>query len=299
MSAFSALKAFFAHEPDVAAVYLYGKYADERTWADSDIEIALLFVDRLTEDEMTDYLERLGGANPLDDAPGILMPFALNTHILPVIHEILTGAQPIVTNHPEAADAFRALAAARMDHEKASILEDAKEAIQQARNLGPGLPGSPGFVLPQPPRPLDPVRIGWRLARILASSAVLEAATRNADAAGHDPESLGQIIGWFANAAGAATGIAKAMLNIFDIPRPSRRWEVFVPLVDANLVTMELALHLGAAVESRWQLLTGSGLAAPERIAASIRASLPPILSFARLAAWYCDVPGARDQTLH
>ncbi len=299
MSAFSALKAFFAHEADIAAVYLYGTYADERTWPDSDIEIALLFPDRFTEDESNEYLERLGEANPLNDAPGILMPFALNTHILPVIHEILTGAQLIVTNDPGAAEAFRRQAAVRLDHEKASILEDAKDAIQQARNLGPGLPGNPSIVLPQPPRPLDPIRIGWRLARILASAAVLEAATRDAAGAGRDPESLGQIIGWFANAAGAATGIAKAMLNIFEVPRPSRRWEVFVPLGDASLVTMELALQLGAAVESRWQLLTGSGLAAPERIAASIRAALPPILSFARLAAWYSDVPGGRDQKLH
>ncbi len=300
MTALAALKAFFSREREVAAVYLYGKYADERTWPDSDIEIAILFPDRVGEDEISDYLERLSATNPLANVPGILMPSALNTHILPVIHEILSGAEVIVTNDPEATEAFSRQAAARLDEERAALLDDAKEAILQARNLGLGLLGSPGFVLPQPPRPLDPIRIGWRLARILGSSAVLEASTRDTEAAGRDPESLGQLIGWFSNGAGAATGIAKAMLNIFGLPRPSRRWEVFLPLADAKLVTMELALQLGAAVESRWQLLTGSGLAAPERIAASVRAALPPILSFARLTAWYCEVPGAKaEQKLH
>ncbi len=299
MTAFAALKAFFSREPDVAAAYLYGTYAAEATWPDSDLEVALLFADRLSEDDISDYLERLSAASPLGDAPGILMPFALNTHILPVIYEILAGAEAIVTNDLQAVTVFARQAAARLDEERASILDDAKEATLQARSLGLGLMGSPGFVLPQPPRALDPIRIGWRLARILASSAVLEAATRDAEAVGRDPESLGQIIGWFSNAAGAATGIAKAMLSIFGMPRPSRRWEIFLPLADAKLVTMELALQLGATVESRWQLLTGSGLATADRIAGSIRAALPPILSFARLVGWYCEVPGARDQKLH
>ncbi len=299
MTAVAALKAFFSREPDVVAAYLYGTYAGEATWPDSDLEVAILFADRFSEDDIGAYLERLPAAGPMGDAPGILMPFALNTHILPVVYEILAGAQAIVTNDAQAAAAFARQAAARLDEERASILEDAKEAILQARTLGLGLMGSPGFVLPQPPRALDPIRIGWRLARILASSAVLEAATRDAETAGRDPESLGQIIGWFSNAAGAATGIAKAMLSIFGMPRPSRRWEIFLPLADAKMVTMELALQLGAAVESRWQLLTGSGLTAPDRIAGSVRAALPQILSFARLAAWYCEAPGARDQKLH
>ena len=299
MTAVGALKTFFSRERAVAAVYLYGRYADDRTWPDSDIEIAILFPDQVGEEDMSGYLERLSAANPLADAPGILMPSTLNTHILPVIHEILSGADVLVVNDPETRDAFARRAAARLDDERTALLDDAKESILQARNLGLGLLGSPGFVLPQPPRFLDPIRIGWRLARILGSFAVLEASTRDADAAGRDPESLGQLIGWFSNGTGAATGIAKAMLNMFGMPRPSRRWGVFLPLGDAKMMTMDLALQLGAAVEARWQLLTGSGLAAPERIVTSIRASLPPILSFARLAAWYCEVPGVRDQKLH
>jgi predicted nucleotidyltransferase len=300
VTAVTALKAFFARAPDVVAAYLYGKYADDRTWPDSDIEIALLFSDHLTEDEIGEHLQRLAAASPLADAPGILLPFALNTHILPVVYEILAGAEPLVTNDPAAAAAFAKQAAARLEAERAAILESAQEAIQQARNLGLNLLGSPSLMLPQPPRPLDPIRIGWRLTRILGSAAVLEPATRDVEAVTRDPDALGQIIGWFSNAAGAATGIAKAMLNIFAMPRPSRRWEIFLPLADANLLTMELALQLGAVVESRWRLLTGGGLATSERIAASIRASLPPMLAFARLAAWYCEAPSVKgEQTLH
>lgn len=300
MGAVTALKTFFSREPDIAAVYLYGRYAEDRTWPDSDIEVALLFQERVGEEEISEHMERLSTGNPLGEVPGILMPFALNTHILPVVYEILTGATIIVENDPDARDAFARQAAARLEEEKDSILEEAKEAILQARNLGLVIMGVPGFVLPQPPKYLDPVRIGWRLARILASTAVLEPATRDADAVSRDPERLGQLIGWFSNAAGAATGIAKAMLNIFEIPRPSRRWEIFLPLADANLITMELALQMAATVESRWQLLTGSGLAAPERIVSTIRTSLGPIVSFARLAAWYSEVPGMRtEQTLH
>jgi len=299
VTAFAALKAFFARERDIAAVYLYGRYAAETTWPDSDLEVAILFADRLSEDDIGDYLEHLPAAAPLGDAPGILMPFALNTHILPVIYEILAGAEAIVTNDAPAAAAFARRFEARLDAERASILDDAREAILRSRALGLSLAGSPGLVLPQPPRPLDPIRIGWRLARVLASAAVLEATARSTEAAGRDPESLGQIIGWFSNAAGAATGIAKAMLSMLGMPRPPRRWEVFLPLADAKLMTMDLALQLGAAVETRWQLLTGSGLASPDRITGTIHAALPQILSFARLAAWYCEVPGARDQKLH
>jgi len=148
VTAVDALKAFFSRERDVAAVYLYGRYADDRTWPDSDIEIAILFPDRVGEEDMSGYLERLSAANPLADAPGILMPSALNTHILPVIHEILSGADVLVVNDPETRDAFARRAAARLDDERTALLDDAKESILQARNLGLGLLGSPGFVLP-------------------------------------------------------------------------------------------------------------------------------------------------------
>ncbi len=300
MDAITALKSFFSRERDVAAVYLYGQYADSRTWPDSDLEVSLLFQDRLTEDEITAYLERLSDTNPLGNVPGMLMPSALNTHILPVIYEVLVGASVIVTNDPDAKEAFTHQALARVEEERGAMLEEAKEAILQARNLGLIVTGTSGFVLPQPPKYLDPVRIGWRLARILASAAVIEPSTRDAEAMGRDPERLGQLIGWFSNAAGAATGIAKAMLSIFGTPRPPRRWEVFLPLANANLMTTELALQMAATVESRWQLLTGTGLTAPERIVGTIRASLAPIVAFARLAAWYCDIPGAKaDQKLH
>lgn len=300
MDAVTALKTFFSRESNVAAVYLYGQYVDTRTWPDSDIEVALLFADRLAEDEIADYMERLSGASPLGEVPGILMPFPLNTHILPVVYEVLTGASILVDNDPGARDAFARQVMARLDEERGGIVEEAKDAIVQARNLGLVMVGTPGPVLPQPPVYLDPVRIGWRLGRILASAAVLEPSTREAEAAARDPERLGQIIGWFSNAAGAATGIAKAMLNIFGMPRPSRRWEIFLPLADAKLMTMELALQLAGTVESRWQLLTGSGLTNPGRIMGTIRASLPPIVAFAGLAAWFCELPGVKaDQKLH
>ena len=230
----------------------------------------------------------------------MLMPFALNTHITPVVYEILTGGSLLVSNDPSAAAAFTRGTMARLEAERAGLLEDAREAIQQARNLGLFALGTAGLVLPTPPRYLDPIRVGWRLGRILASAAVLEPATRDAEGAGRDSERLGQIVGWFSNAAGAATGIAKAMLNIFDMPRPARRWEVFLPLAEEGLLTMELALQMAATVESRWQMLTGAGLAVPERLVATVRGALAPIVSFARLAAWYTDLPGgAHDQTLH
>ncbi|MDR7401547.1 MAG: nucleotidyltransferase domain-containing protein [Armatimonadota bacterium] len=296
MTAFAALRDFFSREREVAAVYLYGTYADERTWPDSDIEIALLFPESADEQAIDDYLERLAGANPLQDAPGILMPFALNTHVLPVIYEILASAHPLVVHDPAAVRAFAARAGARVEQERAAMLQDARDAIVQARALG-ATDAAPR--LARPARPLDPLRIGWRLARILTAAAVLEPATRDAGEAGEDPDQLGHIIGWFSNAAGAATGIAKAALSLWEIPRPSRRWQVFLPLADAGAITTELALQLGAVVEARWQLLTRSGLADPERIAASVRAALAPLLTFARLAAWYCDLPGGSEQRVH
>lgn len=299
VDAITALKTFFAREREVAAAYLYGRYATDRTWPDSDLEVGILLAERLTGEEINDYLERLTEENPLGDIPGVLMPFALNTHITPVVYEILTGGSLLVSNDPSAADAFTRRTMTRLEAERPGLLEDAREAIQQARNLGVLAVGMPGLVLPTPPRYLDPIRIGWRLARILASAAVLEPTTRDAEV-GRDAQRLGQVVGWFSNAAGAATGIAKAMLNIFDIPRPARRWEVFLPLAEEGLLTMELALQLAATVESRWQMLTGSGLATPERLIATVRGALGPIVSFARLAAWYTELPGgAHDQTLH
>ena len=300
MDAITALKTFFGREPDVAAAYLYGRYATDRTWPDRDLEVGILFAERLTEDEIGEYLERLTSVNPLGEVPGVLMPFALNTHITPVVYEILAGGSLLVSNDPSAADAFTRGTMTRLEAERAGLLEDAREAIQQARNLGLLALGMPGLILPTPPRYLDPIRIGWRLGRILASAAVLEPVTRDAETAGRDAARLGQVVGWFSNAAGAATGIAKAMLNIFDMPRPARRWEVFLPLADEGLLTMELALQMAATVESRWQMLTGGGLAVPERLIATVRGSLAPIVSFARLAAWYTELPGgAHDQTLH
>ena len=300
MDAITALKTFFAREPDVAAAYLYGRYATDRTWPDSDLEVGILFAERLTEDEIGEYLEHLTAVNPLGDVPGGLMPFALNTHITPVVYEILTGGSLLVSNDPAAAAAFTRGTMARLEAERTGLLDDAREAIQQARNLGLLALGMPGLVLPTPPRYLDPIRVGWRLGRILAAAAVLEPVTRDAEAAARDAERLGQIVGWFSNAAGAATGIAKAMLNIFDMPRPARRWEVFFPLAEEGLLTMELALQMAATVESRWQMLTGAGLAVPERLIATVRGSLAPIVSFARLAAWYSELPGgSHDQTLH
>jgi len=300
VDAITALKSFFGREREIAAAYLYGRYAADRTWPDSDLEVGILFAERLTEDEIGEYLEGLSTRNPLGDVPGVLMPFALNTHITPVVYEILTGGSLLVSNDPTAAESFTRATMARLEAERAGLLEDARDAIQQARNLGLLTLGTPGLVLPTPPRYLDPIRIGWRLARILASVAVLESVTREAEAAGRDAERLGQIVGWFSNAAGAATGIAKAMLNTFDMPRPARRWEIFLPLAEQGLLTMELALQLAATVESRWAMLTGPGLAVPDRLVATVRGSLAPIVSFARLAAWYTELPGgAHDQTLH
>jgi hypothetical protein len=300
VDAVTALKSFFGREREVAAAYLYGRYAGDRTWPDSDLEVGILFGERLTEEEIGEYLEGLSARNPLGDVPGVLMPFALNTHITPVVYEVLTGGSLLVSNDPSAAEAFTRGTMARLDAERAELLEDARGAIQQARNLGLLSLGTPGLVLPTPPRYLDPIRIGWRLARILASASVLEPVTREAEAPGRDAERLGQIVGWFSNAAGAATGIAKAMLNIFDMPRPARRWEVFLPLAEQGLLTMELALQMAATVESRWSMLTGPGLAIPDRLVATVRGSLAPIVSFARLAAWYTELPGGgHDQTLH
>jgi len=299
VDAFAAIKQFFAHDPDIVAVFLYGQYESPHTWTDSDIEIAILFHDRLSEDDITQYMERMGSANPLGDAAGILMPFPLNTHILPVVYEVLTGASVLVDNNPAGREVFTRQAMGRLEEERPALFDEAREAIAQARGLG-GTAIGPGVVIPEPPKYLDPVRVGWRLARILNSVAVLEPSTREPEPFASDPERIGQAIGWFSNAAGAATGIAKAMLNIFGMTRPSRRWEVFLPLADSKLIPTELALHMGAMVESRWQLITGTGLTNPERIRITVRSALPPVVMFARLAAWFSELPGGKgDQRLH
>lgn len=300
MDAVAALQRFFAKEDDVAAVYLYGTFEGTKTFPDTDLEIAILFSDRLTEDDVSQFLERLPSANPLGDSPGILMPSALNTHILPVIYETLEAGTVIADNDHAARLAFADRTAARLDEERPTLLGEAKEAIVQARTLGMIVVPSDGVVLPQPPRQLDPIRIGWRLARILASAAVIDSLTRSGESPDHNPELLGQLVGWFSNAVGAATGIAKAMLTMFAMPRPARRWQVFIPLADAGLVPMELALQMAAFVEARWQLITGSGMTSPERMVATIHSSLNPVIGFARLAAWYTHLPGGRpDQHLH
>ncbi len=300
MEAIEALRAFFSKEKEVAAVYLYGVYAGERSWPDTDIEIAIVFPEGTAEEAVGAYMERLSEESPLGGHPGILMPFALNTHTLPVVYEILRGGTLLVDNDPLARETFVRAAEDRIDEARPAIVEEAREAILQARNLGFALVATDGFMLPTPPRYLDPIRIGWRLARILTSAVLLDQTTRGTERATRDAERVGQMLGLFSNAAGAATGIGKAMLNIFEMPRPSRRWEIFLPLADADLMTTELALQLGAAIELRWSLMTGSGLLAPERLGVGVRGTLAPIISFSRLAAWYCDVPGGRtDQPVH
>lgn len=297
MRAIEAARDFFARSSGLAAVYLYGRYGTGPSYPDTDIEIGLVFPEETEEDEIREYLDRISDSSPLGGEPGILMPFALNTHILPVIHEVLVGGSLLVDNDPRARAAFTEKARARIDAERSSMLGDAREAITQARVLGLAVAAMAGYMLPQPPRYLDPIRIGWRLGRILASVAVLEASTRDSEALSRDPDRLGQAIGWFSNAAGAATGIAKAMLGTFDMERPPRRWQVFVPIADAGLATMDLALALGALVELRWQLLGSGGLMAAERVLNGIRGGLPHLVSFARMAAWYCEVPGGRGDT--
>lgn len=293
MRAIEVLRTFFAQAGEPAAVYLYGRYGVGPSYPDTDIELGLVFPADTEEDAIRDYLERLADANPLGAEPGVVLPFALNTHVLPVVYEVLTGGTLLVDNDPEARRVFAERAQRRLEEERASLLEDAREAITQARALGLAATAAGGYMLPQPPAPLDPLRIGWRLGRILASSAVLEATTRETEVEG-DPERLGQAIGWFSNAVGAATGIAKAMLNLFDMERPPRRWQVFIPLADAGLIAMDLALALGSLVELRWQLMAASGMLAADRVVAGLRGGLPHLVAFARLTAWYCEVPGGR-----
>ncbi len=299
VSAFEHLAQFFRGEEEIVAAYLYGQPAP-RTWPDSDIEVGLLFRGALGPDAITEYLEGLGSSNPLGEAPGILMPFALNAHIIPVVYEVLTWGGLLADNDPAEREAFARRTADRMERERSHLLEEAHETILKARAFG--LPSADESVrtISQTARGLDPVRVGWRLARVLTSVPILEMFTRDIEAVAQDAERVNQIVGVFSNASGAATGIAKAMLTTYAIPRPSRRWEVFLPLADAGVIPMELALHLAAMVETRWTLLTGGGIIAPERVIGVIRGYLPPIITFARRASWATELPGlAAPQKLH
>ncbi|HLJ58564.1 MAG TPA: hypothetical protein VKZ50_02415 [bacterium] len=300
MTAFDHLTGFFRGEQEIAAAYLYGQPAVSRTWPDSDIEVGILFREGLGSDAITEYLEGIGSSSPLGDAPGVLMPFALNLHVLPVVYEVLTWGSLLADNDPAARETFVRQTTERLAQERPRLLEEAHETILKARAFG--LPSTDDAVrtASQPARSLDPVRIGWRLARVLTSVPILEMFTRDIEAVAQDAERVGQIIGVFSNASGAATGIAKAMLTTLGIARPPRRWEVFLPLADAGVIPMELALHLAAMVETRWTLLTGSGIMSPERVITLIRGYLPPIITFARRASWTTELPGfTTTQRLH
>jgi len=300
MTAIEHLTTFFGGEEEIAAAYLYGQPATDRTWPDSDIEVALLFRSGLAPDGVTEYLEGLAATNPLGESPGILMPFALNAHILPVVHEVLTWGRMLAENDPAEREAFVRRASERMEQERPKLLEEAHESIMQARTFGLPSAADPVPAVARPPRSLDPVRIGWRLGRVLTSVPIIEMFTRDTEAVAQDAERVTQIIGVFGNASGAATGIAKAMLTTFGTPRPSRRWEVFLPLADMGIIPMELALHLAAMVETRWTLLTGSGVMMPERVISQIRSYLPAIITFARRASWTTELPGlSSSQRLH
>ena len=300
MTAFEHLGAFFSGEEEVAAAYLYGQPATDRTWPDSDIEIGLLFRNTMTPEAVAEYLEGLTSSNPLGESPGILMPFALNAHILPVIHEVVTWGRLVADNDPAEREGFVRRMAERLEQERPRLLEEAHESIMQARTFGLPAAGDPVPTMAQFSRPLDPVRIGWRFGRVLTSVPIIEMFTRDVQAVAQDAERVTQIIGVFGNASGAATGIAKAMLTTFGIPRPSRRWEVFLPLADIGIIPMELALHLAAMVETRWTLLSGSAAMVPERVISQIRAYLPAIITFARRASWTTELPGlSTSQRLH
>jgi hypothetical protein len=298
VNAYENLTRFFRGEEEVIAAYLYGQPAVERTWPDSDIEIGLVFRDGVDGDAVTEYLEALGSGNPLGEAPGVLMPFGLNAHILPVVYEVLTWGRLLADNDPEAREAFNRQMAARLEQERPRLLEEAHETIVKARGFGASAdePMRAG----QASRALDPIRIGWRLARVLTSVPILEMFTREVEVVARDAERVAQLVGVFSNASGAATGIAKAMLMTYGIARPSRRWEIFLPLADAGIISTELSLHLAAMLETRWTLLTGSGLASPERVITLIRSYLPPIIAFARRASWATELPGlVATQRLH
>lgn len=294
MNAFEELRKYFAAVPELGAVYQYGAYAAEDTFPDSDIELGLVFLPDLGEEEISAAMERLSEDNPLGPAQGVLMPFPLNDHIVPVVHEIVHFGRLLVDRDPLVREAFVRDVDARMQQGRPKLLEEAREVLQQARNLGEGLPTFPSRA-GRPLRMVDPVRVGWRLGRVLTSVAVLEVGTRDVEEAARDAERVNQMVGWFSNAAGAATGIAKAMLTTYDIPRPPRRWQIFLPLAEVGLVTVEHALWLGAMIETRWSLILADQIAAPERVLSYLRTYVPQLLHFSRIAAWATDMPTSAE----
>jgi hypothetical protein len=294
MKPFDELREFFARSPELAAAYLYGRYAEPPTYPDSDIEVGLLFRTGISEEEVQRFLERLGEESPIGPGSGILLPTPLNEHILPVQYEQVRFGTVLSDNDSAERARFEADVHARLRIERPKLLEEAREALQQARALGEGIPvfsPLPGRTL----RLVEPIRAGWRIARILSSCAVIEVATREIDKAAQDPDRVAQLVGWFGNAAGAATGIAKAMLSTYGQPRPPRRWQVFLPLGDLGILPMEQALWLAAMVETRWALLTANGIAHPERALAVLRTYLPYLLHFARVSAWATEMPEVGD----
>lgn len=289
-SAFDELRAYFRGSPEVCAVYLYGRYADERTYPDSDIEIGIILPPETPEEEVSAYMDRLAQDNPLGPAHGVLMPSALNQHMTQVAYEMTHHGSLLVDNAPAARERFAAHVEARLQAERPRLLEEARELLQQGRSLGDGIPNfRPRAGTPM--KMVDPVRVGWRLGRVLTSLAVIEVGTRDVEEAAQDADRVNQMIGWFANAAGAATGISKAMLTTYDVPRPARRWQVFLPLADLGLLTTEHALWMAALVETRWNLMLADSIAAPDRVLIQIRTYLPHLLQFARVTCWATEMP--------
>src|SRR5579875_2755145 len=133
MTAFEYLAEFFRGEDEVVAAYLYGQPASERTWPDSDIEVGLVFREELSGEAISEYLEGLGTSTPLGSAPGILMPFALNTHILPVVYEVLTWGRPPAETDPGARGDFARGGVERMERQRPRRLEEANDTILKAR----------------------------------------------------------------------------------------------------------------------------------------------------------------------
>jgi predicted nucleotidyltransferase len=294
MPAFDELRKYFTASPEVGAVYQYGTYAVDETFPDSDIELGLVFLPDLGDEEVAAFMERLSEDNPLGPAQGVLMPFPLNDHILPVVHEIVHHGHLLVDRDPLVREAFIRDVDARMQQGRPKLLDEAREVLQQARNLGEGLPTFPARA-GRPLRMVDPVRVGWRLGRVLTSVAVLEVGTRDIEEAAREAERVNQMVGWFSNAAGAATGIAKAMLTTYATPRPPRRWQIFFPLADLGLLTVEQALWLGAMVETRWNLILAEQISTPERVLSLLRTYVPHLLHFARIAAWAADMPASGE----
>jgi len=294
MGAFEELRAYFSRTREVCAVYVYGRYPAGATYPDTDIELGLVFPPEASDEEVGAFLERLGEENPLGPAQGVLLPSVLNRHVLPVVYEMLGWGQLLVENDRDAHARFLRDSRAKIESARDKLLEEAREVLQQARRLGEGIPEfrtRPG----QPLRMLDPLRVGWRLGRLLASVAVIEVATRDVEETAKDPERVNQVVGWFSNGAGAATGIAKAMLTTYELERPARRWQVFFPLADLGLVTTEHALWLGAVVETRWNLMTAESIASPERALLLLRTYLHALLQFARVASWVTEMPAVGE----